>query len=91
MPDVLQQVRQVLAALASLEASEQAATLRHVLQSLQELPPSRERDAVMAQVYLELAILPEAAEREAILAVSYARTSRNPQVLHLVKEKLLES
>lgn len=90
MPDVLQQARQVLAALASLEASERGATLRQVLRSLQELPPRRERDSVMARVYLELALLPGAEEREAILAVSYARTSRNPQVLSLVKEKLFE-
>lgn len=90
MPDVLQQARQVLAALASLEASERGATLRQVLRSLQELPPRRERDSVMARVYLELALLPGAEECEAILAVSYARTSRNPQVLSLVKEKLFE-
>lgn len=91
MPDVLQQARQVLAALASLEASERAATLHQILLSLQELPPRRERDSVMARVYLELALLSGASEREATLAVSYARTSRNPQVMSLVKEKLFES
>lgn len=77
-------------ALASLEASERAAILDQILRSLQELPPRRERDSVMARVYLELALLPGALEREAILAVSYARTSRDPQVLSLVKEKLFE-